>query len=75
MRRHAPDGKPHPADAYVFGDGGGRTPQSIKRAWEWCVLKAYGIKPARVKGERRMDSNDRALFRTFLRRLGARASK
>lgn len=45
MRRHAPDGKEHPATAYIFGDETGGEVKNIRRAWETAVLKAHGHTP------------------------------
>lgn len=51
MRRHGPDGKELPLDAYVFGDEAGGQVKSVKRAWESCVLRAHGFQPTWVKGK------------------------
>jgi integrase len=51
MRRHAPDGQPHPPSAYVFGNEVGERVTDVKKAWEVCVLKAHGIPPRWVKGK------------------------
>lgn len=40
MRRHAPDGEPHPPTAYVFGDDDGSRFDSIKRSWKTACHKA-----------------------------------
>jgi integrase len=45
MRQHAPDGKNHPPEAYVFGDEAGGQVKSVRRAWETAVLKAHGHTP------------------------------
>lgn len=34
MRRHAPDGREHPADAYVFGNEAGERVVDVRRSWE-----------------------------------------
>jgi integrase len=49
MRSHAPDGKPHPADAYVFGNEIGERVHTFKRAWQAAVLRAHNVKPEYVK--------------------------
>lgn len=48
MRRSAPDGGPHPPDAYVFGDEAGGRVTTVKRAWQAAVLRANGYKPEYV---------------------------
>lgn len=42
MRQQAPDGRPHPPDAYVFGNEVGERQKRISKAWETAVLKAHG---------------------------------
>lgn len=51
MRRQAPDGKPHPPTAYVFGNEVGERVKSVKRGWEACVLRSHGHQPRWVKGK------------------------
>lgn len=34
LRRHAPDGQPHPLSAYVFGNACGEPTKTIRAAWE-----------------------------------------
>ena len=46
MARHDPAGHPHAPDHYVFGDAVGRRVASPQKAWQTCVLKAYGHVPA-----------------------------
>lgn len=46
-----PAGRTYPPTAYVFGTLGGPV-QNIKKAWETCVLRAHGRKPAWTKGGR-----------------------
>ena len=46
MRRHDPDGKDHPPEAYVFGSlATGEQAKSFKRAWYRAVLVSHGHKP------------------------------
>ena len=52
MRRHGPDGREYPPNAYVFGDVTGRRVKSIKTAWENTKLKAYECEPKREKNGR-----------------------
>jgi integrase len=40
MRRHAPDGKEHPATAFVFGTEVGEQVTSIRTAWELACKRA-----------------------------------
>ena len=40
MRRHAPDGEPHPPTAYVFGNEVGERATSIRTAWELTWQRA-----------------------------------
>jgi integrase len=40
FRRHAPDGKEHPATAYVFGNEVGEPVKSIRTAWELTCQRA-----------------------------------
>lgn len=56
LRRHAPDGREHPLDAYVFGDETGGQVPDIRRAWEDAVLLAHGHTPIHVKGKLAPDS-------------------
>lgn len=53
MRRHAPDGREHPADAYVFGDEAGAyfSYDRLRRLWEDAVLRAHGHTPVRMRGK------------------------
>ena len=44
MRRHAPDGKEHPSEAFVFGNDVGEQVKSIRTAWE-KTCKRVGIDP------------------------------
>jgi integrase len=44
MAKTDPAGDDYPADAYVFGEIG-QPIESIKRAWDTCVLKAHGHVP------------------------------
>lgn len=52
MRRHALDGREHPADAYVFGDeaGGRLSKTTLRRQWEDAALRAHGHTPIRTRG-------------------------
>lgn len=45
LRRLAPDGEPHPHDAYVFGNEIGQRVRDVGRAWETAVLRAHGHPP------------------------------
>jgi hypothetical protein len=45
MRRNAPDGRPLPPTAHVFGDEIGHRVGSVRRAWQTAVLRAHGHKP------------------------------
>ncbi len=49
MRRLAPDGKEHPADAYVFGNEIGQRVKTIGTAWDNAVLRAHGATVERDK--------------------------
>ena len=60
MRRHAVDGKEHPATAYVFGDETGGQMKSIRRQWEDAVLGAHGQAPIRRRGK--LTAESRAAF-------------
>jgi integrase len=51
MRQHAPDGKEHPLQAYVFGDETGAQVTSVRRQWEDAVLRAHGHAPIRKRGK------------------------
>jgi integrase len=51
MRRVAPDGRDHPADAYVFGTETGEQVKSVRRLWEDAVLRAHGHNPGRIRGK------------------------
>jgi integrase len=46
MAKTDPTGKDFGPEAFVFGDVVGRQVGDVKRAWECCVLKAHGQKPA-----------------------------
>ncbi len=39
------NGKPHPPDAYLFGDVTGGRVAGFQRAWHRAILKAHGVKP------------------------------
>jgi hypothetical protein len=77
MRRNGPDDKPHPPEAYVFGNEIGEPIASFKRAWECALLKAHGLKPKYVvkiegEGEKARKIHTAALTpesRTALRRI------
>jgi len=45
MGRLDPAGQEFGPDAYVFGDEVGRRLLSPRKAWQTCVLRAYGIEP------------------------------
>jgi integrase len=40
MRRHAPDGKEHPREAFVFGNDVGEQVKSVRTAWEKTCKRA-----------------------------------
>ena len=52
MRRPGPDGEPHAAQAFVFGNEVGEPVKDAKRAWERAVLVAHGHKSEYVKRDR-----------------------
>jgi integrase len=60
MRRHGPDGKEHPSNAYVFGNETGERVTSIRRCWEDTVLRAHGHAPVRTRGK--LDAASRAAY-------------
>jgi integrase len=45
MRRFDPNGKPHPATSYVFGNEVGARVLSVGRAWRAAVLRAHSLTP------------------------------
>jgi hypothetical protein len=47
-------GEDHKPAAFVFGNAAGEAVGSPKKAWEVCVLKAHGIKPAWDKAKKRL---------------------
>lgn len=63
LRRHAPDGKEHAADAYVFGDEAGGQVKDVRRQWEDAVLLAHGHTPVRRRGK--LTSESRAAFQAI----------
>jgi integrase len=63
LRRHAPDGKEHGADAYVFGDEAGGQVKGIRRQWEDAVLRAHGHQPIRKRGK--LTAESRAAFQAI----------
>jgi integrase len=63
MRRHAPDGRLHPATAYVFGDDTGARVLDVRYQWENAVLLAHGHTPTRKRGK--LTSEVRRLYRTI----------
>jgi len=48
-RRFAPDGDPHEADAYVFGNEIGQRVDNCRRSWAATVLRAHGHTPKYTK--------------------------
>ena len=64
MRRHAPDGREHGAEAYIFGDATGSRVRSVKTAWENARLKAHGCDPLR-EDNGRLTPECRAKLRTI----------
>ena len=46
MAKTDPTGETFGPDKFVFGDPIGARITDVKRAWEMCVLKAHGLKPA-----------------------------
>jgi integrase len=63
LRRHAPDGREHPPDAYVFGTETGEPVQSVRRSWEDTVLRAHGHEPVRTRGK--LSRESRAALRAI----------
>ena len=63
MGKTDPAGREFGAEAYVFGDVGGRPVQSISKAWETAVLKAHGHTP-RWERSNALSADSRAAFRT-----------
>ena len=59
MRALDPNGQPHPAEHYVFGNAIGQKVLSIKRAWMTAVLKANGV-PATYDGSANLVPASRA---------------
>jgi integrase len=49
MRRLDPNGHPHAASAYVFGNAIGQRVAGFKRAWDRAVLRSHGHTPVYVK--------------------------
>lgn len=63
MRRHGPDGKELPSQAYVFGNEAGERVKSIRRQWEDAVLRAHGRAPTRKRGK--LTAESRATLRAI----------
>ncbi|HEY1308468.1 MAG TPA: site-specific integrase [Vicinamibacterales bacterium] len=51
LRRHAPDGKEHARDRYVFGNAVGDRVKDVRRQWETAVLVAHGHAATRKHGK------------------------
>lgn len=49
MAKTDPAGREYPATAHVFGALGERV-KSVKKAWETCVLRAFGYEPRWMAG-------------------------
>ena len=60
VRQNPVTGHPHGPMGFVFGDAEGRAVASPKKAWEVCVLKAHGHKPAWRKGANGLAPESRA---------------
>ena len=63
LRQHAPDGKEHGLNAYVFGDEAGSRVTGIRRQWEDAVLLAHGQIPTRRRGK--LTAAARAAFQSI----------
>jgi len=74
MRRNAPDNRPLPPTAHVFGDELGHRVGSVRRAWQTAVLRAHGHKPVWIwkkkqgpndKGSTKLSSESQAAYRAI----------
>ena len=46
LRRHAPDGEPHPPTAYIFGNEAATSSPFPRAAQRWAALGVYGERSA-----------------------------
>lgn len=60
MANTDPAGRKYPSASYVFGVLG-QPVKSIKKAWETCVLRAYGHEPQWLKGAKLSEESRKAL--------------
>jgi integrase len=66
MLQTDPAGKPHPPEAFVFGECGQRV-KTVKRAWQTAVLKAHGQTPVWTAGAKLSPASRAALKAIDLR--------
>lgn len=63
MRRHAPDGREHPPDAYVFGNECGERIEFPDVTWMTTVLRTHGIAPVWDNKRKTLSAESRTAYR------------